>query len=142
MKSADLKNFMIVINGLEEMFLVIKGGEWHSDEWIIIRDLDEEELELCNVVEDGMRMFESEDFDDDLICTYNKPISITEVYESLPIEVPFDVDIKGLFNKHKPKLLWKRKPSNLSVSKLYSFETDEERWEYVNSLVPPYYTVE
>ena len=142
MKSKDLKNFMVVVNGLGEMFLVIKGEEWHSDEWMIIRDLDEDELELCNVVEEGMRMFESEEFDGDLVCTDNKPMSITEVYECLPIEVPFNVDIKGLFNEHKPKLLWKRKPSNLSVSKLYSFKTDEERLEYINSIVPPYYTVE
>lgn len=142
MKSADLKNFMIVVTGLDEMFLVIKGTKYKSDEWIIIRDLDDTEQDLCNVEEEGMRMFKSDDFNDDLVCTYNKPASIVKIYDSLPIEVPFDVDIKGLFNEHKPKLLWKREPSILSVSKLYSFKTDEEKWKYVTSLVPPYYTVD
>lgn len=141
MKKKDLKNFMIVNNGLEEMFLVFKSEEY-NDEWIIIRDLDESEQDLCNCEEEGLRAFESIDFDDNLVCTYNKPASIVEVYDSLPIEAPFTMAVKELFNEYKPELLWKRKPTNLSASKLYHFETDKEKFEYLNSLVPPYFITE
>lgn len=141
MKSTDLKNFMIVVTGLDEMFLVIKGEKYKSNEWIIIRDLDDTEQDLCNVEEEGMRMFESDDFDNDLVCKDSKPASIVEVYDSLPIKVPFNVDVKRLFNEHKPRLLWKREPSPLSKSKMCACKTEEDLKDYIDTIVPPYIIV-
>lgn len=139
MKKRDLKNLMVVCNGIEEMFVVIKG---EADEWILLRDLDESEQDKNNCEEDGLRAFESIDFNDDLVCVCDKPLSIIQVYDSLSIELPFELSVKELFEKHKPKLLWEREPSILSMSKIRSFNTNEAKLEYINSFVPPYFLVE
>lgn len=144
MKKTDLKNFMIVCNGLEEMFIVFKGN---TDEWVIVRDLDESEQEeyyeeFGEDAEPALSSYESEEFDDNLVYRGKSPFSITEVYDTLPIEPPFDLLVKELYEKYKPKLLWKREPSPLSISKLQSFKTKEEMKSYIDSIVPPYLTVE
>lgn len=139
MKKMDLKNFMVVCNGVEEMFLVIKGED---DEWILLRDLNESEQDKNNCGEVGAMAFESIDFNDDLVCVHDKPSSIIEVYDSLPVELPFNLAVKELFEKYKPQLLWKREPSVLSMSKIRSFKKSEEKLKYINSFVPPYFVVE
>ena len=144
MKKADLKNFMIVCNGLDEMFIVFKGK---TDEWLMVRDLDEFEEEeyyeeYGDDAEPTLSSYESEEFNDDLVHVDKPPFSIIEVYDTLPIEPPFNLCVKELYEKYKPKLLWKREPSTLSISKLQSFKTTEEMKSYIDSIVPPYLTVE
>ena len=135
MKKEDLKNLMIVINGLEEMFLIL--GD--KNNFVMIKEIKEDKEG-----NDEIYGFEADQFNEDLICIEDIPSSIIEIYDCLPIKSPFEfyLNVEKLFNKYEPKLLWKRDPSPLSKSKLESFNNNENAMKYVNSIVQPYIIVE
>lgn len=126
MKKKDLRNFMIVRNGLENLFIVFKGK---TDEWIMVRDAEE-----------SIESFESFDFDDNLVYK-DKPLSIIEIYEAVPIEVPFDLCIQKIYEQYKPKLLWKREASPVSKKKLENIPKNK-LMDYFSNIVPPYLITE
>ena len=133
MKKKDLKNLMIVINGLEEMFIILG----RKDNFAIVKEIKE-----GNDGNDEIYGFESDQFNEDLVCVDDIHSSIIEVYDCLPIKPPFELNVEKLFNTYEPKLLWKRESSPLSKSKLESFNNNEDVMKYVNSIVPPYIIVE
>lgn len=138
----DLRNFMMVRDGLDKLFLVMINDETHKG--IMARNYNEEEEANATdeELEEMLPMYEMDEFDDNLV-NIEKPIwSIVEVYDVLPIEFPFELIVEELFDKYKPKLLWKRKASPLSLGRMKSFETVEEQRAYVESIVPPYIIVE
>lgn len=137
MKKYDLKNFMIVRSGIDdELYLLFKSEKGGvivrpptDDEYDKYKECDEE-------TENDVVWYDLDDFNDDLVYTEFVPCSIVEVYDSIPEQNNFILDVEELFNKFNPKLLWKRKPSNLSISRL-----ENEGIEYLNSVIPPYFTV-
>ena len=135
MKKEDLKNLMIVINGLEEMFIILG----RKNDFALIKEIKENKEG-----NDEIYGFESYQFNEDLICIEDIPSSIIEVYDCLPIKslFEFNLNVEKLFNKYEPKLLWKREPSPLSKSKLESFSNNEDAMKYINSIVPPYIIVD
>jgi len=143
MNKNDLRNFMIIRNGLDELYLVTVNDETHKG--LCIRDWSQEEWDEM-IEEEGnediLPSFDLDELDDNLVYTDEVPMSIVEVYDVLPIEPPFNLEVEKLFNEYKPKLLWKRKPSILSKSVLSSFNTNKEVIAYFSNIVPPYIIVE
>lgn len=85
LKKKDITEFMIVETGYgDEKLIVMKG---------------------C-VVDDDLNGFKLEDFDEDLINIKDRPNSISKVYESVKLNVPFELNIAEIFKKQQPKLLW------------------------------------
>lgn len=126
MKKSDIKNYMIVETGYDDCkYLVIKG--------CIVRLDDNGDLEG----------FLLKEFDEDLIHIECKPFSIHKIYGSVQqtLESEFKLDVEEIFNKHKPKLLWKREPTPVSQKYLESLQESEVE-EYVMNLVYPCIKVE
>lgn len=86
--------------------------------------------------------YKEREFNDDLI-NINDPIaSIIGVYNSIPLQLPFVLNVEDLYDKYKPELVWEREPSVISKSKLESFSSNEDVMAYINGIVPPYRIVE
>lgn len=130
MKKINLKNNMIIENGLGELFFLIGNGR----EWVIARD--------ANNINNGNYGFSSTEFNDDLTHIKDPVLSIIKVYDSIQIQAPFILDISKLFEIHKPNLLWERKLSPISKSKLESFKNKKDAMAYIRSIVPPYIVVD
>nr|DAF70842.1 MAG TPA: hypothetical protein [Caudoviricetes sp.] len=137
MKKSDMKSYMIVINGYGDMLLLLEGKDIDND-WFVVGTPTEEELD-----EDISAVFYKErEFNDDLI-NINDPIaSITDVYDSIPLQFPFVLNVEDLYDKYKPELVWEREPSVISKSKLESFSSNKDVMTYISSIVPPYRIVE
>lgn len=137
MKKSDMKNYMIVVNGYGDMLLLLESKTINNN-WFIIGTPTEEELE-----EDRSVVFyDGREFNDDLI-NINDPIaSITDVYNSIPLQFPFVLNVEDLYDKYKPEHLWEREPSEIAFSKLKSFSSNEEIMKYISSIVPPYIIVD
>lgn len=137
MKKSDMKSYMIVINGYGNMLLLLESKGIDND-WFVVGTPTEEELD-----EDISAVFYKErEFNDDLI-NINDPIaSITDVYDSIPLQFPFVLNVEDLYDKYKPELVWEREPSVISKSKLESFSSNKDVMTYISSIVPPYRIVE
>lgn len=137
MKKSDMKNNMIVYNGYGDMLLLLEDNHIDND-WFVVGTPIEEEL-----YEDMSAVFYKErEFNDDLI-NINDPIaSIISVYNSIPLQLPFVLNVEDLYDKYKPELVWEREPSVISKSKLESFSSNEDVMAYINGIVPPYRIVE
>lgn len=137
MKKSDMKSYMIVVNGYGDMLLLLECKGIDND-WFVVGTPTEEELD-----EDRSVVFYKErEFNDDLI-NINDPIaSIIGVYNSIPLQFPFVLNVKDLYDKYKPELVWEREPSVISKSKLESFSSNEDVMAYINGIVPPYRIVE
>lgn len=137
MKKSDMKSYMIVINGYGDMLLLLEGKDIDND-WFVVGTPTEEELD-----EDISAVFYKErEFNDDLI-NINDPIaSITDVYDSIPLQFPFVLNVEDLYDKYKPELVWEREPSVISKSKLESLSSNKDVMTYISSIVPPYRIVE
>ena len=142
MNKNDLRNFMIVRNGLDELFLVAANDETHKG--LCFRDYNEEEQIEMGEEWDGESIpcFDLDELDDNLVYIDKPPMSIVEVYDVLPIEPPFNLEVEKLFNEYKPKLLWEREPSPLSKSKMCACKTEEDLRSCIGTIVPPYIIVE
>ncbi len=121
MKKNDIKDYMIVETGYDDKkYLVIKG----------------------KLIDDNLEGFSLEDdFNDDLINDENKPYSISRVYESVKLNLPFEMNIKKIFEDQKPKCVWERKPTPLSKKALSRMKKSEVQ-KYIMSLVYPCVIVE
>ena len=137
MKKSDMKKYMIVCNGYGDMLLLLEDNHIDND-WFVVGTPIEEEL-----YEDMSAVFYKErEFNDDLI-NINDPIaSIISVYNSIPLQLPFVLNVEDLYDKYKPELVWEREPSVVSKSKLESFSSNEDVMAYINGIVPPYRIVE
>lgn len=137
MKKSDMKNHMIVYNGYGDMLLLLEDNHIDND-WFVVGTPIEEELD-----EDMSAVFYKErEFNDDLI-NINDPIaSIIGVYNSIPLQLPFVLNVEDLYDKYKPELVWEREPSVISKSKLEGFSSNEDVMAYINGIVPPYRIVE
>lgn len=137
MKKSDMKNHMIVYNGYGDMLLLLEDNHIDND-WFVVGTPIEEELD-----EDMSAVFYKErEFNDDLI-NINDPIaSIIGVYNSIPLQLPFVLNVEDLYDKYKPELVWEREPSVVSKSKLEIFSSNEDAMAYINGIVPPYRIVE
>lgn len=137
MKKSDMKNHMIVYNGYGDMLLLLEDNHIDND-WFVVGTPIEEELD-----EDMSAVFYKEqEFNDDLINIEDPIASIVGVYNSIPLQFPFVLNVEDLYDKYKPELVWEREPSVVSKSKLESFSSNEDAMAYVNGIVPPYRIVE
>lgn len=121
MKKNDIKDYMIVETGYDDKkFLVIKG----------------------KLIDDNLEGFSlEEDFNDDLINDKYKPYSISRVYESVKLKLPFEMNIEKIFKSQQPKVIWERKPTPLS-KKILSRMKKSEVQKYIMDLVYPCVIVE
>lgn len=137
MKKSDMKNYMIVYNGYGDMLLLLEDNHIDND-WFVVSTPIEEELD-----EDMSAVFYKErEFNDDLINISDPIASIIGVYNSIPLQLPFVLNVEDLYDKYKPELVWEREPSVVSKSKLESFSSNEDVMAYINGIVPPYRIVE
>lgn len=137
MKKSDMKNYMIVYNGYGDMLLLLEDNHIDND-WFVVGTPIEEELD-----EDMSAVFYKErEFNDDLINISDPIASIIGVYNSIPLQLPFVLNVEDLYDKYKPELVWEREPSVVSKSKLESFSSNEDVMAYINGIVPPYRIVE
>lgn len=121
MKKSDIKDFMIVVTGFDnKKYLVIK------------RKLIDDNLEGFSL---------ADDFDEDLVNDKNKPYSISKVYESVRLDLPFELDIDKIFKSQNPRVIWERKPTSLSKKVLSRMKKSEVQ-NYLMSLVYPCVIVE
>lgn len=137
MKKSDMKNYMIVYNGYGDMLLLLEDNHIDND-WFVVGTPIEEELD-----EDMSAVFYKErEFNDDLINISDPIASIIGVYNSIPLQLPFVLNVEDLYDKYKPELVWEREPSVVSKSKLESLSSNEDVMAYINGIVPPYRIVE
>lgn len=137
MKKSDMKSYMIVINGYGDMLLLLEGKDIDNDLFVVGTPTEEELDEDISAV-----FYKEREFNDDLI-NINDPIaSITDVYDSIPLQFPFVLNVEDLYDKYKPELVWEREPSVISKSKLESFSSNKDVMTYISSIVPPYRIVE
>lgn len=115
MKKSDIKNFMIVETGYENKKLIIMAGK---------------------VVDDELNGYSLDDFDDDLVNKKHKPESISKVYAPVKLNFPFELNIEKIFEKQKPKLLWKREPTKVSKKLLCSMDEKQGK-KYFSGLIFP-----
>ena len=121
MKKSDIKDFMIVETGFDnKKYLVIK------------RKLIDDNLEGFSL---------ADDFDEDLVNDKNRPYSISKVYESVRLDLPFELDIDKIFKSQNPRVIWERKPTSLSKKVLSRMKKSEVQ-NYLMSLVYPFVIVE
>ena len=76
-----------------------------------------------------------------LIDDKNKPYSISKVYESVKLDLPFELDIEKIVKNQNPKVIWERKPTLLSKAVLSRMKKSEVQ-KYVMNLVYPCVIVE
>lgn len=120
MKKTELKDWMIVETGCDnEKLIVFKN----------------------TIVDNEINGYTFDDFDDDLINKNFKSESISKVYESVVLEVPFELDIDKIFEDQQPKLLWEREKTKVSKKLLNSMDK-EQVLKYLDGLVFPIIIVE
>lgn len=115
----DIKEFMIVETGYDDTkYLVMKN--------CLVRNNKKYELEG----------FELKDFNEDLINISAKPYSISKVYKPVNLTSPFELNVEKIYDEHRPKMLWKRQPTPVSLQYLKSLDESIVE-EYVMNLVYP-----
>lgn len=123
MKKDEIKDFMIVETGYDdEKFLVLNGV----------------------LVNNELEGYALDDFDDELVNKEFRPASISKVYESVKLTLPFELDIENILEKQKPNVLWKRKPMEISLKYLESLEEEirEQFLEELDNFIYPIMFVE
>lgn len=94
------------------------------------------------LVDDNLEGFSLEDnFNDDLINNEYKPYSISKVYESVKLNLPFEMNVEKTFKVQNPKCVWERKPTPLSKAILSRMKKSEAQ-DYIMGLVYPCVIVE
>ncbi len=81
------------------------------------------------------------DFNENLVNDKNKPYSISKVYETVKLDLPFELDIEKIVKNQNPKVIWERKPTPLSKAVLNRMKKSEVQ-KYVMNLVYPCVIVE
>lgn len=92
---SELKNYMIVETGFDNCKYIVLNGR---------------------LVDDELRGFSIDDFDENLINKKNKPYSISKVYEE--VNIPFELNTEEIVKKYNPKVIWERQPTRLSKKML------------------------
>lgn len=95
MTKSELKNYMIVETGFDNCKYIVLNGR---------------------LVDDELRGFSIDDFDENLINKKNKPYSISKVYEE--VNIPFELNTEEIVKKYNPKVIWERQPTRLSKKML------------------------
>jgi hypothetical protein len=120
MKKSDIKDYMIVETGFEDGRYIVMGN---------------------SIVDDELKGFSLDDFDENLIYKKEKPYSISKVYESVKLDFPFELNIEKIFKEQSPKLLWKRKPTPIS-KKVLGRMNKAQMQKYLSNIVYPCIIVE
>ena len=108
MKKSDIKDYMIVETGFDECRYLVMGK---------------------SIVDDELKGFSIDDFDENLVHKKEKPYSISKVYEAVKITLPFELNVEDIFAKQNPKLLWKREASRPVTAVIMAiFATREHHW--------------
>ena len=120
MTKSDIKDFMIVETGFDnEKYIIMKG----------------------KMVNDELKGFALDEFDENLINVSNKPYSISKVYEAVKLELPLELNIENIFKTQNPKVVWERQPTPLSKKALNRMRKSEIQ-KYIMGLVYPCVIVE
>lgn len=115
MKKENIKDYMIVETGYDDKkYIVIKG----------------------KLINDDMKGYSLDDFDDDLVHVERKAYSISAVYAPIKLKLPFELNVEELIKRHKPKIVWQRKPTVLSKTLLQSMN-DKKRRKYLMNITYP-----
>jgi hypothetical protein len=115
MKKSEIRDYMIVETGYEDGRYLVMGK---------------------SIVDDEMKGFSLDDFDENLVHKKEKPYSISKVYEAVKITFPFELNVEDIFTKQTPKLLWKREP--MPVSKRVLERMDKKQMQkYLSNIVYP-----
>lgn len=120
MKKSDIKNYMIVETGFEDGRYLVMGN---------------------SIVDDELKGFSLDDFDENLVYKKEKPYSISKVYEPVKLPLPFELSIEKIFKEQNPKLLWKRKPTPIS-KKVLERMGKKQMQKYLSEIVYPCVIVE
>ena len=120
MTKSDIKDYMIVETGFEDGRYLVMGN---------------------SIVDDELKGFSIDDFDENLIHKKEKPYSISKVYEAVKITVPFELNVEDIFKEQNPKLLWKRKLTPVSKKVLERMNKGQMQ-EYLLEIVYPCVIVE
>lgn len=120
MKKSDIRNYMIVEIGFDDCRYLVMGK---------------------SIVDDELKGFSLDDFDENLVHKKEKPYSISKVYEAVELTFPFELNIEDIFKKQNPKLLWKRKPTPISKKGLDNMNK-EQMQQYLSGIVYPCVIVE
>lgn len=120
MTKSDIKDYMIVVTGFDDCKYLVLNGK---------------------LIDNTLQGFSLEDFDDDLVNEAEKPYSISKVYDVVKVDIPFELNVEEIFEKQKPQLLWKRKPTPISLKYLKSLKKSKIQ-EYMMNVIYPCVTVE
>lgn len=118
MKKSNIRDYMIVETGFDECRYLVMGK---------------------SIVDDELKGFSLDDFDENLVHKKEKPYSISKVYEA--VELTFELNIEDIFKKQNPKLLWKRKPTPIG-KKVLDNMNKEQMQQYLSGIVYPCVIVE
>lgn len=115
MKKSEIRDYMIVETGYEDGRYLVMGK---------------------SIVDDEMKGFSLDDFDENLVHKKEKPYSISKVYEAVKITFPFELNVEDIFTKQNPKLLWKREPTPVSKRVLEHMDKKQMQ-KYLSNIVYP-----
>lgn len=120
MKKSDIMDYMIVEIGYEDGRYIVMGN---------------------SIVDDELKGFSLDDFNEDLIHKKEKPYSISKVYEPVKLTFPFELNVEDIFTKQKPELLWKREATLISKRVLNKMNKKQMQ-KYFSNIVYPCIIVE
>lgn len=120
MKKSDIKDYMIVETGFDECRYLVMGK---------------------SIVDDELKGFSIDDFDENLVHKKEKPYSISKVYEAVKITLPFELNVEDIFAKQNPKLLWKREATPVS-KRVLEHMNKKQMQKYLSNIVYPCIIVE
>lgn len=120
MKKSDIRDYMIVETGFDNFRYLVMGK---------------------SIVDDELKGFSLDDFDENLVHKKEKFYSISKVYEPVKLSFPFELNVEDIFRKQNPRLLWKRKPTPISKKVLDSMNK-EQMQKYLSEIVYPCVIVE
>lgn len=115
MRKSDIKDYMIVETGYGECRYLVMGN---------------------SIVDDELKGFSLDDFDENLVHKKEKPYSISKVYEAVKITFPFELNVEDIFTKQNPKLLWKREVTPVS-KKVLKYMDKKQMQKYLSNIVYP-----
>lgn len=115
MRKSEIRDYMIVETGYEDGRYLVMGK---------------------SIVDDEMKGFSLDDFDENLVHKKEKPYSISKVYEAVKITFPFELNVEDIFTKQNPKLLWKREPTPVSKRVLERMGKKQMQ-KYLSNIVYP-----
>lgn len=115
MKKSEIRDYMIVETGYEDGRYLVMGK---------------------SIVDDEMKGFSLDDFDENLVHKKEKPYSISKVYEAVKITFPFELNVEDIFIKQNPKTLWKREPTPVSKRVLERMDKKQMQ-KYLSNIVYP-----